>query len=823
MNTLLQDLRYALRTLRANPGFTTVAVIALAIGIGANTSIFSVVNAILLRPLPYSNPGQLVLIQERIPKLGQGYMPVSAPDVLDFQKQTRALAGVAGFENGEMNASGSGEPLRIKTARVTANLFPILGASPSLGRTFTNEEDQPGRLVAVLSYGLWQRLFGGDSHAIGSSVMLDGKPHQVLGVMPRSFVFPPPGLPWGAAPAELWVPMAFTHDELSNVVDNFDIGVIGRTKAGFSSDQANADINRVAHFIQEKYAKEYTGGFTLEARALALPELVVGNTRTLVLILLGAVAFVLLIACANVANLLLSRAASRRREIAIRTALGARRVRLVRQFLTESLILALLGGVLGVALAWWGLQALVALMPASIPVTSEINVDLRVLSFAAALSLLTGVVFGLFPALSASRGGTSTGLNETGRSSTAGKQRNRLRSVLATAEVALALVLVVGAGLLIRSFAALRNTDPGFRPEHALSIFVALPDKQYAKAAAVRSFDQAFLGKIGALPGVHTVGAASTLPLARMNWNQTILKEGRTLESPGKVPIAWRSVVMGDYFQALGIALKRGRYFTDADRIGSPEVVIVSEALARDFWPNREPIGKRVKFGGQDAKVPWKTVVGVVADVKQSSIEAEAQIQFYTPIAQVDDDTMAFIGRNMNYVMRTSVDPASLSPAVRLALRSLDNSLPVAGLQTMQEVVDTSTAPRRFNTWLMGLLAAIALLIAAVGIYGVMAYSVTMRTQEIGIRMALGAARTNVLRIVLRQALLIAGAGIAIGLAASFALTRFMAGLLYEIKPADPLTFAVVSLFLAAIAILAACFPALRAMRVDPMVALRHE
>jgi putative ABC transport system permease protein len=722
-----------------------------------------------------------------------------------------------------MNASGSGEPLRIKTARVTANVFSVLGVSPIHGRTFTSEEDQPGRLVAVIGYGLWQRLFGGDPHAVGSSVMLDGKPHQVLGVMPRSFVFPPPGLPWGVAAAELWVPMGFTREELADVVDNFDISVIGRTRVGIGVNQANTDVTRVAHFIQVKYSKEYTGGFTLEARALALPELVVGQTRTLVLILLGAVAFVLLIACANVANLLLSRAASRRKEIAIRTALGAGRGRLVRQFLTESVILALLGGVVGIALAWWGLRALVMLMPASIPVTSEINVDLRVLSFAAALSLLTGVVFGLFPALAASRGSTSARLNETGRSSTAGKQRNRLRSVLATAEVALALVLVVGAGLLIRSFAALRNTDPGFRPEHALSIFVALPETQYAKAASVRSFEQGFLAKIGALPGVHTVGAASTLPLARMNWNQTILKEGSTMESAGKVPIAWRSVVMGDYFQALGIALKRGRFFTDGDRIGSAEVVIVSQALARDFWPNQEAIGKRVKFGGQDAKVPWKTVIGVVADVKQSSIESEAQLQFYTPITQVNDEAMAFIGRNMNYVMRTSVDPASVSTAVRLSLRSLDSSLPVAGLQTMQEVVNTSTAPRRFNTWLMGLLAAIALLIAAVGIYGVMAYSVTMRTQEIGIRMALGAARTNVLQMVLRHALLIAGAGIAIGLAASFALTRFMEGLLYEIKPADPLTFSAVSLFLAAIVILATCFPAMRAMRVDPMVALRHE
>ena len=823
MNTLLHDLRYAFRTLRSNPGFTAVAVIALAVGIGANTAIFSVVNAILLRPLPYSDPDRLVFIQERIPKLEIGYIPVSAPDVLDFQRQTRTFAGVAAFENREMNASGPSEPLRVKTARVTANTFPLLGVSTSLGRSFTNEEDQPGRLVTVIGYGLWQRLFGGDPHAIGSTLRLDGKPHEVIGVMAKSFVFPPTGLPWGDAPAELWVPMAFTPHELANAADNFNISVIGRMKTGIRPEQASADVNRVAHFIQEKYPKNYTGGFTLESQALALPELVVGKTRTLLLILLGSVAFVLLIACANVANLLLSRAASRRKEIAIRTALGAGRLRMIQQFLTESVVLSLLGGVVGVALAWWGLQALVTLLPASIPLTSAIDVDLRVLAFAAALSLLTGVVFGVFPALSASRGGVSTGLNETGRGSTAGKRRNRLRSVLATAEVALALVLVAGAGLLIRSFMALRNTDPGFRPEQAIGILVPLPESQYSKPASVRSFDQEFLSKVSALPGVRTAGAGSTVPLSRTSWNQVIWPEGLSTESASKLPIAVHTVVMGDYFGALGIVVKRGRVFDSQDRAGAPDVVVVSETMTRKFWPKQEPLGKRLKFGGPDEKVSWQTVVGVVEDVKQSSLESESQLQLYQPYAQVDDETAGVIGRGLSFVMRTSVDPAGLSPAVRASLRSLDPSLPVADLRTMKQVVNAATAPRRFNTWLMGLLAAIALLIAAVGIYGVMAYSVTMRTQEIGIRMALGAARTNVLRMVLRQAFIIAGAGIAIGLAAAFALTRFMAGLLYEIQPADPLTFIAVSLFLALVVVVATCFPAMRAMRVDPMVALRHE
>jgi len=447
---------------------------------------------------------------------------------------------------------------------------------------------------------------------------------------------------------------------------------------------------------------------------------------------------------------------------------------------------------------------------------------LRVLGFAAALSLATGVIFGLFPALAASRVHANSGLSETGRGSTAGKQRNRLRIVLATSEIALALVLVAGAGLLIRSFMAVRDTDPGFRPERSLAILASLPESQYDKAAAVKNFDEQFLAKIGSIPGVSTVGAGSMVPLSETNWNQTIWPEGHDPQS--KLPLAYHTVVMGDYFGALGIPLKRGRLFDASDRAGSPGSVIINETTARKFWPGQNPLGKRLKYGGGlDSSRPWEIVVGVIADVKQNSIEHEAEIQVYQPYTQLDDNHIADLGRNLNFVMRTSVDPASVSSAVRLSLRSLDPSLPASDLRTMQQVVSTSTAPRRFNTWLLGLLAGIALLIAAVGIYGVMAYSVAMRTQEIGIRMALGAAKTNVLRMVLRQAFVIAGAGIGIGLIAGFALTRFMTGLLYEIKPADPLTFVAVSLFLAIIVIAATCFPAMRAMRVDPMVALRHE
>jgi putative ABC transport system permease protein len=822
MGALFDDLRYAIRTLRANPGFTATAIVALAVGIGANTAIFSVVNATLVRPLPYRDPQQLVLIQEKIAKFVSHYIPVSAPDVLDFQARNRTLEGVGAFQNRDMNASGRSEPLRVRGARLTASTFPLLGVHPELGRTFTPEEDQPGRLVTVLSYGLWQRLFGADPHAIGAKLTLDGRTYEVVGVMPKSFVFPPPGLPSGDWPAELWVPMAFTKEELAAVADNFNLTVIGRRKPGVTVQRASADIDSVAAYISGKY-KYGAGGAKLEARAASLTDLINDKSRTLLLLLLGSVAFVLLIACANVANLLLSRAASRRKEIAIRAALGATRQRTIRQLLTESIFLSLLGGGAGILLASWALSLLAESIPATIPRTSAIDIDPVVLGFAAGISLLTGIVFGIVPALTTSRGNVSAGLNETGRGSTAGKQRNRMRSILAAAEIALALVLAAGAGLLVRSFTALRNTDPGFRPERAVKMFVPLPAAQYPTAASVRAFDQNLLAKIGSLPGVIKAAAGSDLPLGGSDWNQIVIPEGMRPETAAKVPIATHTAVVGDYFQALGIALKRGRYLDQRDTASSRKVVVVNETLARDFWPGQDAVGKRLQYGGYGKDTPWREVVGVVADSKLESMESKPPLQFYEPYTQTREQNSGGVGRNLFFVVRTAGDPVAAAGALRMAVRSLDPSLPVTDLRTMTEEVDRSTGPRRFNTWVMGLFAGIALLLAAVGIYGVMAYSVAMKTQEIGIRMALGAAREDVLRMVIRQALLIAGAGIAVGLPSALALTRLMSGLLYGVRASDPLTFAAVPIFLTAVAIAATCFPALRAMRIDPACALRTE
>lgn len=821
MRTLVEDLRFALRILRANAGLTAIAVFALMIGIGANAAIFSVVNATLVRPLPYRDPQRLVFIQEKIAKFIDDYISVSAPDVLDFGSRNRTLEAVAGFQTLDMNLSGRGEPTLVKVDRVNANAFPLLDARPAIGRLFTKKEDEPGRLVAILSYGLWQRLFGGDNNAIGSTLMLDGKPYEVIGIMPKRFVFPPPGIA-DAEPGDLWIPMAFTPRELSAVADNFNISVIGRLKPGATVSRASEDINSIAHYLSEKY-KYGEFGAKLEARAVSLPQLIAGKSRTLLYMLLGSVALVLLIACANVANLLLSRAAARKKEISIRAALGAGRARIVRQLLTESIVLALLGGAGGILLAWWTLSILVNSIPASIPRTNPIELDGTVLAFAAAVSLLTGIVFGIAPALSASRVSVTAGLNETGRGSTAGRQSNGLRRVLATAEMALALIVVAGAALLVKSFIAVRATDPGFRAERAMKMLVPLTETRYPTSAEVLAFDHELLGKICGLPGVTHCGAGSDLPLGGSDWNQVILPEGIAPSSQAKMPVASHTFVMGDYFQALGIALKQGRLLDAHDRAGAPYVIVINEKMARTFWPHQNAVGKRMKFGGMGPDTPWHEVVGVMSNAKLQSLDREPGPQFWETIDQARPRDVAGIGRYLNFVARTSGNPESLAARFQIAVHSIDKTLPVSALGTMEAEVARSTEPRRFNTYLMGLFAAIALLLAAIGIYGVIAYSVSMKTQEIGIRMALGAARPDVFRLVIREALIIACAGITVGLIGALALTRLISALLYDVKPWDPLTFAVVSVFLATVATAATCFPAFRATRVDPLVALRWE
>ena len=815
----MHDLRYAIRTLAKAPAFAAVAILAIALGIGANTAIFSVVNTVLLKPLPYRDSSRMVLIQERIPAITSQYFAVSAPDVLDIARWTRSLDTVASYEGQQRNISGGAVPRRVAGERVSANLFPMLGVAPQLGRAFTPDEDAPGHNLILLSYSLWQSYFGADPKVAGKKLLLDGVPYTVTGVMPASFVFPPRGSPDAGPDREFWIPMGFTPKELANVVDNFDIGVIGRAKPGVTPAQVREDMTRMARQIEAKYPNSYKGGFTLDLRATPLNETVAGPARPLLILLLGAVGLVLLIACANVANLLLSRAAGRSHEIAIRTALGAGRARVIRQVLTESLVLSAIGGAAGLFTAWLGLDAFVAILPQSIPHSSDIGLDWRVLAFAGALSLLTGAIFGSVPAWAGSRGNTAAALNEIGRGSTAGAGRRRLKDALVVCEIALSLVLLMGAGLLIRSYITALRTDPGFRPQHALTFTVALPEDQYPAPGKVLQFYRDLSAKLYAIPGVRLAGSGNFVPLTGSDWNRTFIPEGWH-SAEGKVPIHDFTPTYGAYLQALGVPLLRGRYFTGADRMGAPPVAIISENMARVYWPNQDPIGKRLKYGSPDNKWPWSTIVGVVADVKSATMDAQSDFHSYQPVEQLNDGGFRAA---RSFVVRAAGDPTALFSSIRAAVASIDPGLPVAHLQLLDEVVDESLKPRRFNTWLVGLFAAVALFLALLGIYGVVSFAVTQRTQEIGIRAALGAPGPQILTLFLRDGAIMAGAGIILGAIGSLFLGRYISTLLYGVKPADPLTLAVVAAVLAATALLATYIPARRAIRMDPMRALRHE
>jgi len=816
---VLQDLRFALRIFGRARGLAAVAILAIALGIGANTAIFSVVNAVLLTPLPYRDSGRLVLVQERIPQVSSTFFSVSAPDVLDMQRWTKDLDAVAAFNECQMNLAGQMQPKRISGARVSWNLFPMLGASPQLGRTFTREEDSPGHPVTILSHALWQDRFGADPSVVGSKVLLDGVPYDVIGVMPRGFGFPPSGTPnSNRAATDFWIPMAFTKEELADVVDNFDIGVLGHMKPGTSQKQVAADMNHLARLIQDKYPEAYQHGFSLDVRATPFNELITGPSRPVLLLLLGAVGFVLLIACANVANLLLSHALGRQREIAIRAALGAAQGRLVRQMLTESLLLALTGGVLGVTVAWIGLNGFVAMLPASIPHPGAITLDWRVLSFAASLSILTGLIFGSLPSLGGGRVDVTQALNETSRASTAGVRRTRLKKALAVCNIAVSLVLLMGAGLLIRSYGNALRADPGFNPSNVISFTLALPEKQYASDSKILSFDRDLSSKLEAIPGVRTVGAGNFLPLFASYWNRTFVPEGWSAPG-GKVPLCDFTPVFGSYLQALGIPLLRGRYFTDYDRKGGAPVVIVSANLAQRYWPNQNPVGKRLRYGGLDSKEPWSTVVGVVADAKLSSLQEEPSIRSYRPVEQLEGSARTAVF----FAIRANGNPGALGSSVRTAVTSLDPDLPISQMRTMTEVVGESMKPQRFNTLLLGIFAALALFLSVLGVYSVMAFAVVQRTQEIGIRMAMGARLANVLTMLLREVLVLGLAGIAIGALASLALGRYISGLLYGVQPTDALTLAAAATLLILATLLATYLPARRAAKLDPMLALRHQ
>lgn len=811
-----RDGRFAFRTLAKSPGFTTVAVLTLALGIGANTAIFSVMDAVVLRPLPYKDPASLIMVKESIPLAGPEPIPVCAPDVIQFQRQNQVFEAVAAFRGGQFDLAGVDEPERITADRVNANLFSLLDMQPMLGRTFTTEEDQPGHSLAILNYALWQRRFGGDPGVIGRTLTLDRQPYTVIGIMPRNFVFPLEGMEQGHT-ADVFAPMGFTPEELADVGDNFNYSVLARLKPGVTLGRANADISAIAYRILQTYPPQFRDRIKLGAVALPLNTKVVGKVKTLLLLLLGAVGFVLLIACANVASLLLTRAAHRQREIAVRLALGAGRLRVLRQLAAENLLLALAGAGLGLLLAFAILRGMVGWMPANIPRVNAIGINSTVLAFTLVLVLLTGLVFGVEPALASWRTDLQSTLKEGGRSAQQGLRHRRLRSALVVGEVALSLVLLVGAGLLLRSFERVLATEAGFQPDHVLTASLSLPETQYKQPQQIRAFYRELMARLEQLPGVMTVGASTDLPL-QAGWNHIFSPEGGQPPPGAGLNLCWHSVILGDYLQTMRVPLLRGRYFNQQDTPTSTPVLIVSESLAKRYWPNQDPIGKRLKWGPPESNDPWLTIVGVVGDVKQGPLDAPTVQHTYEPYAQDIVPASA-----LNVAMRAAGDPASLAASLRVAVWGLDRQLAVAQVRTMDEVISESVAPRRFNLYLLAAFAALAAVLAAIGIYGVISYSVAQRTHEIGIRVALGARRGDLLRQVVGQGLLLMAAGVVIGVLGALALTRFLANLLYEIKPIDPATFIAVSLLLATVALLASYIPARRATKVDPMVALRYE
>jgi len=813
MNRLPQDFRYAYRMLRSKPGFTILAVLTLALGIGASTAIFSVVDAVILRPLPYSAPDRLVMVKEWIPKAVPDPIPVCAPDVLQFQRENQVFESLAAFRSGQFDLSGGTEPQRVNVDRVNANLFSLLGVQPKLGRAFTADEDHPGHLVAILSNGLWQRQFGADPNIMGHTVTLNRQPYTVIGVMPQTFAFPLHGMEQGNA-SDVFIPMAFTPEEIGNVGDEFNYTVLGRLKSGVTLAQANADLQAIAHRILETYPAQFRADITLSAVAMPLADKVVGQARPLLLLLFGAVAFVLLISCINVTNLLLTRATDRQKEIAVRLALGASRARILYQLVVESMLLTLTGAGLGLFFANLITGALLALMPVEIPRVHAIDLNPAVLGFAVGLALLTGLLFGILPALAASRTNVNTTLKEGGRSGMQGREHNRVRATLVVAEVALAMVLLVGAGLLLRSFQRVLETNPGFQPEHVLTASLSLPESQYKDDTQIRNFYQRLMERLQQLPGVQMAGGSTDLPL-KAGWNHIFTPEGYRPPPGANLNFCYHSVILGPYLQTMGVPLLRGRYFTEQDN-GSTPVLIVSESLAKRFWPNGDALGKRLKWGPAESKDTWRTIVGVVSEVKQGALEVETIPHTYEPFLQRT-------GSSLNVAIRASGEPSSLASALRSTVWAVDPQLAVAQLQTMDEVISESTTPRRFNLFLLAGFASLALILSAVGIYGVIAYSVVRRIHEIGIRMALGAQRRDVMRLVVGQGLLLLGIGIVVGILGALALTRWLASFLYGIRPTDPATFGCVIVILAGVAFVASYIPARRATTVDPMMALRDE
>jgi len=808
----LQDIRYAFRMLLKRPGFTVIVVLTLALGIGANTTIFSAIDAVLLNPLPYKNPERLLVVWETNKQLGPEMWDrneAAIGNFLDWRSHNQIFDQLGALFDTDMNLTGAGEPQRIKSCVVTTNFFQVLGVQPMLGRSFLPEAETPGSpFTVIISHDLWERQFGSDPNIINKSLTLNAHQVAVIGVMPPAFELQFPT----SKHVDMWVPMVIDvadpdyHDRSNNF-----LYTVGRLKQGVSPEQAQAEMNLIASQLQQQYPETNADK---GVRVVPLQKQLVGNVESYLYMLFAAVGFLLLIACTNVAGLLLSRVTARHKEVAIRIAVGASRWRLIRQLLTESLILSVLSGLFGLLLAYGGVKLLLALTPSDVPRLHEIGLHVPVFLWTLTISIVTGVLFGLAPAIQASRPDLNQALKESSGRNPGGFQG--LRNLLVVSEVAVALLLLVGAGLMTKSFVRLQQVDPGFEATNVVSMNIALPTSKY-RGPQINNFYDQLIERIKNLPGVKSVAGINPLPLSNSNVSYRFVVEGAPFVPLADRPYAGVRVVTPDYFQTMSIPNLKGRSFTEQDRENSPSVIIINEALASRYWPNQDPIGKRLGFLEEDSgKQVWREIVGVVGNVRHKALEIEVMPEAYFPYKQSPANFMSL-------VVRTASDPVSMVPAIRRQVLSVDKDQPVSDVMTMEQRVAKSVASRRFVMLLLGSFSVLALGLAAVGIYGVMAYLVIQRTQEIGVRMALGAQKRDVLRLVVGKGMALAVTGAAIGLVASLVLTRLMRSLLFQVTPTDWFTFVIVSVVLLTVALLACYIPARRATRVDPLVALRYE
>lgn len=822
MNDLWQDLRYGGRILRKQPGFMLIAVITLSLGIGANTAIFSVINAVLLRPLPYDAPERLVFIYNTAPGFGIEKLGLFEAEFLRLRGQARSLEHVSLYTSTTRTLTGAEEPERISAGTTSAELFAALGAPPALGRSFSLEEETRGKDdVVILSHGFWRRRFAANPGVLGQMLTLDGRGYKIVGVLPQSFKSP---LEMQAErPVELWTPPGHTP---AGSCCSHNFSVVAHVRAGQTVEQAQAEINTIMAGVKKDYPEGYPSKGIKQALIKPLQLELVGDLRRALWVLLAAVFFVLLIACANVANLQLARNEARQKEMAIRAALGAGRARILRQLLVESLLLSVIGGGLGALLAWWGIGLLPTLGDNKIPRLQEISLDTEVLGFTLLVSLLTGVVFGLAPAFQALKFDLHTAIKEGGRASASIRSRSRLRAALVVAEVALSLMLLLGAGLLIKSFWRLQQVDTGFRSEQLLTMRLFPPASTYPNDRQVAAFYETLLDRVRALPGVKDAAVTDGIPLGDGGGGTVLETEGQPVESSPLNSAGWRVVSPG-YFRTLGVRLLRGRFLEAGDQEQATPVAVVNETLARLHWPNQDPLGRRIRLlnrAPEQATTVFLTVVGVMADVKTDDLTQAARQEVYVSLHQrtAAIDGMGF-ERQMSLAVRASVEPMNLVSAIRREVGALDRNIPIHNVRTMEQILATVTAQPRFNMVLLGLFAAVALVLAAVGIYGVLSYLVTQRTHEIGIRMALGARQGDVRKMIVRQGMVLALTGVLIGVAASFAMTRLMSGLLFGVSATDPLTFSAIAFLLTLVALAACLIPARRATKVEPLVALRCE